>query len=88
MSGAGAVVARSARFRAPHDIRVESVEMRAPEAGQVRVRLEGCGVCDSNLPEWEGRSWFNYPLEAAVCCRIPCNQLGVRFVMYRKPGAR
>jgi threonine dehydrogenase-like Zn-dependent dehydrogenase len=29
--------------------------------GQVRIRLEGSGVCASNLPEWEGRPWFTYP---------------------------
>jgi threonine dehydrogenase-like Zn-dependent dehydrogenase len=28
------------------------------------VRLEGCGVCGSNLPVWQGRSWFSYPLAA------------------------
>jgi threonine dehydrogenase-like Zn-dependent dehydrogenase len=33
-----------------------------PAAGQVRIRLEGCGVCGSNLPVWEGREWFSYPL--------------------------
>jgi threonine dehydrogenase-like Zn-dependent dehydrogenase len=33
-----------------------------PGATQVRVRLEGCGVCASNLPVWEGRPWFQYPL--------------------------
>lgn len=31
---------------------------------QVRVRLQGCGVCGSNLPVWEGRPWFTYPLPA------------------------
>ena len=30
--------------------------------GQVRVEVEGCGVCGSNLPVWEGRPWFSYPL--------------------------
>lgn len=34
-----------------------------PAAGQVRVRLHGCGVCASNLPVWSGRPWFQYPLE-------------------------
>src|SRR6185437_579612 len=24
---------------------------------------EGCGVCGSNLPRWEGRPWFQYPAE-------------------------
>jgi len=33
-----------------------------PAAGQVRVRLHGSGVCGSNLPVWEGRPWFTYPL--------------------------
>ncbi|HEX5217939.1 MAG TPA: zinc-binding dehydrogenase [Verrucomicrobiae bacterium] len=28
----------------------------------VRVRLQGCGVCGSNLPVWDGRPWFRYPL--------------------------
>lgn len=34
-----------------------------PGAGEVRIRLEGCGVCGSNLPVWEGRPWFQYPLD-------------------------
>ncbi|HET9730648.1 MAG TPA: zinc-binding dehydrogenase [Acidimicrobiia bacterium] len=39
-----------------------------PEIGprDVRVRLEGCGVCHSNIPVWEGRPWFTYPLEAGA----------------------
>lgn len=32
-----------------------------PGPGQVLVRLEGCGVCASSLPLWEGRAWFDYP---------------------------
>jgi threonine dehydrogenase-like Zn-dependent dehydrogenase len=30
--------------------------------GSARVAVEGCGVCGSNLPVWEGRPWFDYPL--------------------------
>lgn len=35
-----------------------------PECGpdQVLLEVEGCGVCASSLPVWEGRSWFDYPL--------------------------
>ena len=35
-----------------------------PEPGpcELRIRLEGCGVCGSNLAPWEGRPWFSYPL--------------------------
>ncbi len=25
------------------------------------MRLEGCGVCGSNLVPWQGREWFTYP---------------------------
>lgn len=43
---------------------VSLMDQPLPQAGpgQVRVRLEGCGVCASNLPAWSGRPWFNYPL--------------------------
>lgn len=37
------------------------VSVPPPGPGQVRVKLEGCGVCGSNLPVWEGRPWFDYP---------------------------
>ena len=42
---------------------IKPCEAPEPGAGQVRVRLQGCGVCASNLPLWEGRPWFNYPME-------------------------
>lgn len=32
----------------------------------VVVRLEGCGVCASSLPVWEGRPWFDYPMAAGA----------------------
>jgi threonine dehydrogenase-like Zn-dependent dehydrogenase len=45
--------------------RVTAVEERVPQAGpsQVLIRVEGCGVCGSSLPLWEGRDWFAYPAE-------------------------
>lgn len=36
------------------------------DANEVLIKLEGCGVCASNIPVWEGRSWFKYPLEAGA----------------------
>lgn len=44
--------------------RVELVDLDPREAGpgEVRVAIEGCGVCGSNLPVWQGRPWFDYPL--------------------------
>jgi threonine dehydrogenase-like Zn-dependent dehydrogenase len=63
MSARFDTTSRAARFQGPRHITVEEIEVRRPEAGQVRVRLEGCGVCGSNLPVWEGRPWFTYPRE-------------------------
>jgi threonine dehydrogenase-like Zn-dependent dehydrogenase len=39
--------------------------VRVPDAGpgEVRVRLEGSGVCGSDIPVWQGRDWFDYPRE-------------------------
>lgn len=42
-------------------VAVRTVARPAPGPGEVRVRLEGCGVCTSDLPVWEGRPWFDYP---------------------------
>lgn len=43
--------------------RMDVVKVPRPEPGRglVRIRLEGCGVCGSNLSPWEGRPWFQYP---------------------------
>jgi len=54
---------RAALVVAPRQARIESVPMAEPGEGEVRIRLEGCGVCGSNLSPWEGRPWFNYPLK-------------------------
>ncbi len=47
----------------PGNANIEHLVMPELGPGEVRVRLEGCGVCGSNLPMWEGRSWFQYPGE-------------------------
>ena len=47
----------------PGKFRIENVPVRAPSREQILVKVEGCGVCGSNLPIWEGRPWFSYPLE-------------------------
>jgi len=50
------------------DRRVCTQEITVPAPGprEVRVKLEGCGICASNLPVWEGRAWFKYPLAAGA----------------------
>jgi threonine dehydrogenase-like Zn-dependent dehydrogenase len=47
----------------PKQTEIEHVAIPDPGPGEVRVRLEGSGVCGSNLPAWEGRPWFHYPTE-------------------------
>ncbi|MBI2678470.1 MAG: zinc-binding dehydrogenase [Candidatus Koribacter versatilis] len=46
---------------APRHLEIREVPRPTPAAGQVRVRLEGCGVCASNLAMWEGMPWSRYP---------------------------
>jgi len=58
-----AVPGYAAVISAPRRIDVQRVEFRAPAAGEVRVRIEGCGVCASNLELWLGKPWFKYPVE-------------------------
>src|SRR5690606_8516936 len=47
----------------PGTIRVEDVALPEPGPGQVRIRLEGCGVCASNLGPWAGPEWMTFPTE-------------------------
>ena len=54
-------VMRAAVIAAPRQVRLAEAPLPEPGPGQLRVRLEGSGVCGSNLPPWEGRSWFEYP---------------------------
>jgi len=50
----------------PRSIRIEELPLSEIGPSQIRVRLRGCGLCGSNLPVWEGRPWFNYPLPAGA----------------------
>ena len=54
---------RAARIVAPRQIAIEEIALPEPGPRQVRIQVDGCGVCGSNLPVWRGRPWFNYPLE-------------------------
>ncbi|MFO6446105.1 MDR/zinc-dependent alcohol dehydrogenase-like family protein [Erythrobacter sp. NE805] len=52
---------QAAVLAAPGRMRIEAAARPEPGAGEVRVRLEGCGVCASNLTPWEGPEWMTYP---------------------------
>ncbi len=47
----------------PGTITIQQHELPSPGPGQVRVRLEGCGVCASNLGPWSGPEWMKFPTE-------------------------
>jgi threonine dehydrogenase-like Zn-dependent dehydrogenase len=44
-------------------IEVRETPVPQPGEGQVRVKLEGCGVCASNLGPWSGPTWMKFPTE-------------------------
>ncbi len=54
---------RAARLAGPGRIVMEETAIPEPGAGEVRIRLQGCGVCASNLTPWAGAEWMQYPLE-------------------------
>ncbi|NJR79496.1 MDR/zinc-dependent alcohol dehydrogenase-like family protein [Sphingomonas corticis] len=55
---------RAAILSAPGQIDLADAPLPEPAAGEVRLRLEGCGVCASNLEPWQGLEWMTYPGEA------------------------
>lgn len=52
---------RAAVLAGPRRLELAEVPRPVPGPGEVLVRLEGCGVCGSNLVPWQGREWFRYP---------------------------
>jgi threonine dehydrogenase-like Zn-dependent dehydrogenase len=54
---------KAARLAGPGQVVLEEVPLPEPGAGQVRIRMEGCGVCASNLTPWGGAEWMKYPTE-------------------------
>ena len=53
---------KAAQLVAPRKIEIVDAPTPEPADGQVRVKVEGCGVCASNVPPFEGREWFSYPM--------------------------
>lgn len=52
---------RAGIIKAPRKISIKKFKLSEPGPGEIRIKLEGCGLCASNIPVWEGRSWFEYP---------------------------
>ena len=54
---------RAAIVTGAGQMHVEAVPLPEPGPGQVRIALEGCGVCASNLGPWSGPEWMQFPTE-------------------------
>lgn len=54
---------RAAVLTGPGQVALQEVPIPEPGAGEVRLRLEGCGVCASNLTPWAGPDWMQFPTE-------------------------
>ena len=55
---------KAAVLEAPRKVKVVTMDKPQPGEGEVLIKLEGSGVCASNIPVWEGREWFEYPVSA------------------------
>jgi 2-desacetyl-2-hydroxyethyl bacteriochlorophyllide A dehydrogenase len=53
---------RAAVLTGPRQVDVLEVPRPTPGPHQVVVRVEGCGLCASNVPVWQGRPWCEYPM--------------------------
>src|SRR5436305_375495 len=54
---------QAAVLTGPRKLEVREIRQPSPSRGEVRVQLEGCGVCASNLAMWEGMPWSQYPTD-------------------------
>ena len=52
---------RAAVLAAPSTMRIEDTPRPTPGPGQLRVRMQGCGVCASNIEPYEGQPWSSFP---------------------------
>jgi threonine dehydrogenase-like Zn-dependent dehydrogenase len=61
LSRSPAAFGRAAVVTGPGQLHIESRPAPEPGPGEVRLRLEGCGVCASNLTPWAGPDWMQFP---------------------------
>lgn len=81
---------RAATVVSPGTIRLDRVAKPAVQANEVRIRLEGTGVCASNLANWQGTPWTQYPMEPGAMGHEGWGQIDAvgSAVVGLKPGDR
>lgn len=57
---------RAAVLTAPKQFDTQELPLPELMPRQVLIRMQGCGLCASSIPVWEGREWFDYPQEAGA----------------------
>jgi threonine dehydrogenase-like Zn-dependent dehydrogenase len=63
LSGTVTKMMMAASVTGPGKIEIVQRDLPVPTERQVRIRLEGCGVCASNLTPWAGPVWMQFPTE-------------------------
>lgn len=59
----GTTTMKAAILTGPRTFEVQDLPLPVPGAGEVRLRLQGCGVCASNVTPWEGPDWMTFPTQ-------------------------
>lgn len=54
---------RAARITGSRQVAIDAAPIPDPGPKQVRIKVEGCGVCASNLGPWFGLPWTRYPFK-------------------------
>lgn len=47
----------------PQRFVLQNTDLPQLKEDEIKIRVEGCGICASSIPVWEGRDWFQYPME-------------------------
>jgi threonine dehydrogenase-like Zn-dependent dehydrogenase len=47
----------------PKTIQLQRAQLPIIKPDEVKITVQGCGICASSIPLWEGREWFTYPVE-------------------------
>ncbi len=66
---------RAAILTHPETIEIREIPRPVPQADEVQIRVESCGVCASNVVPFEGRPWFSYPFEPGAPGHEACGRI-------------
>lgn len=53
----------AAVLSSPKTFTLQQTAIPQVKENEIKIKVEGCGICASSIPVWEGREWFQYPLE-------------------------